>query len=122
MFCNTCPNKKTCTQICPALETHLKEDEVYMREMLVSPKTLEWIAGQITEPNWYQRHPEYREKLKECLKKLPPEDRILLEMKFEGGMSNEAIGKANGMSEETIRLKIKGILSMLKKKIEKNSE
>ena len=117
MFCENCPKKKTCTHICPELEKHLKEDEVYMREMIVSPKTLEWIASQVYTGDWIMRHPEYRERLKMCLEDFAKEDRVLLEMRFEEGMIYREIGKAYKMSMEQARYRIRKILSRLRKEI-----
>ncbi len=122
MFCKDCPKKKTCTKICPDLETHLKEDEVYMREMLVSPKKLEWLASQLYTGEWFQRHPEYRERLRGYLQELPGEDRALLEMKFEEGMSYRKIGDKYKLSKKQVGRKIRGILLRLRSEIERNSE
>lgn len=117
MLCEDCSKRETCTEACPELEKHLKEQEVYMREMLVSPKELEWIASQLYTGDWYVRHPEYRGRLKKCLKKLLGEDRLLLEMKFEQGKNYREIGEICGMSMEQTRYRIRTILSKLEKEI-----
>ena len=118
MFCKNCPKKNSCTQICPELEAHLKEQEVYMREMLVSPKTLEWLATKIYTGDWYMRHPDYRQKLKNCLKKLSKEDRDMLNMRFGQGMSYREIGVKYKLTKDQMKYRIKNILSKLGEKIE----
>ena len=120
MLCQDCKKKSTCTKPCEELTKDLKGQEVYLREMLVDLKTLEWLARDIYHGKWHMRHQKYRPLLKKIIHSLPIHDRSMLIMRFRDGMLYREIGKAFGFSKKATSRKFKKILAAIKEQIERN--
>ena len=119
MLCQNCKKKPTCTKACKKLEEDLKSQEGYMREMLVSPKTLEWLAINIYHGEWHMRCPEYRENLRNILSKLPQTEQDMVEMRFTNGKPYREIGEVYGLSKKQMSRIMRDILLKIKDLIEK---